>query len=147
MGTLKDFKRFMRSDKELSPMLVHSFLHEAMVDINGDRVPDIALIDDNHDGDIDTIAIDVTSNGDFNLYFGDSDCNGIIDTVKVYKDYDEVPIASYFGRNVEKKFKELGTKVYSRLIVGEYVTDEILSLLKEIEDEAKKEYEQFSVQE
>ena len=98
MGTLRQLKTKMRLDKDLRPMLVRSMLHEALIDLDGDKVADIALIDNNHDGDIDMIGVDVTGNGTFNLYIGDADGNGIIDTVEFFDDEDEMPIAAYFGR-------------------------------------------------
>ena len=71
MGTLRELKFKMKSDKDLRPMLVRSMRHELLIDLDGDKVADIALIDSNRDGDLDTIAVDTTGNGDFNLYIGD----------------------------------------------------------------------------
>ena len=114
MGTLRQLKNKMRLDKDLRPMLVRSMLHEALIDLDGDKVADIALIDNNHDGDIDMIGVDVTGNGTFNLYIGDADGNGIIDTVEFFDDEDEIPIAAYFGRAVEEEFIELGKEIFNR---------------------------------
>ena len=73
MGTVKELKKYMKSDEELRTMLVRSGRHEVLIDLDGDKVADIALVDNNEDGDIDMIAVDVTGNGDFNLYIGDDD--------------------------------------------------------------------------
>ncbi len=140
MGTLREVKNALRLDKTLRPMLVKSMLHEVLIDLDGDKVADIALIDNNHDGDIDTIAVDATGNGDFNLYVGDMDGNGIIDTVQFYDDDDDMPIASYFGRSVEERFVELGAAIYTRIIAGEIIAEEILKAFEEFEKQAEEEY-------
>lgn len=140
MGTLRKLKNAMRLDKELRPMLVRSMLHEILIDLDGDKVADIALIDNNHDGDIDMIAVDATGNGDFNLYVGDADGNGIIDTVEIYADGDDMPVASYFGRAVEERFIELGTAIYTRILAGEVIAEELIRAFEEFESQAEEEY-------
>lgn len=141
MGTLRKLKTAMKLDKELRPMLVRSMLHEVLIDLDGDKVADIALIDQNHDGDIDTIAVDATGNGDFNLYVGDTDGNGIIDTVAFYDDGDDIPIASYFGRAVEKRFVDLATAIYTRVVAKELIAAELIRAFQEFEARAEEEYE------
>ena len=121
-------------------MLVRSMLHEILIDLDGDKVADIALIDNNHDGDIDMIAVDATGNGDFNLYVGDADGNGIIDTVEIYTDGDDMPLASYFGRAVEERFIELGTAIYTRVLAGEVIAEELIRAFEEFESQAEEEY-------
>mgnify|MGYP002621022990 FL=1 len=140
MGTLRQLKSAMKSDKELRPMLVRSILHELLIDLDGDKVADIALIDNNRDGDIDMIAVDATGNGDFNLYVGDADGNGIIDTVEFYDDGDDMPIAAYFGRAVEERFIELGEAIFARILAGELIADQIISAFEEFEARAEEEY-------
>ncbi|MBR1598857.1 MAG: hypothetical protein IJ661_08105 [Lachnospiraceae bacterium] len=140
MGTLRELKTAMRLDKELRPMLVRSMLHEILIDLDGDKVADIALIDNNHDGDIDMIAVDATGNGDFNLYVGDADGNGIIDTVEIYEDGDDMPVASYFGRAVEERFIELGAAIYTRILAGEIIAEELIRAFEEFEAHAEEEY-------
>ncbi len=141
MGTLKELKKSMRKDPELKPMLVHSTFHELLIDLDGDQMADVALMDNNHDGDIDMIAVDVTGNGDFNLYVGDVDGNGAIDTVEIYDDEDPMPIASYFGRVVEDRFIEAGTRIYNAVTAAEFISDELLKALQAFEEYAEKEYD------
>ena len=140
MGTLRQLKTKMRLDKVLRPMLVRSMLHEVFIDLDGDKVADIALIDQNRDGDIDTIAVDTTGNGDFNLYVGDSDGNGVIDTVAFYADGDDVPIASYFGRAVEERFIELAALIYTSIAAEELIADKIIKAFEEFEKQAEEEF-------
>lgn len=140
MGTLRELKTKMRLDKDLRPMLVRSMRHEVLIDLDGDKVADIALIDSNRDGDIDMIAVDATGNGDFNLYVGDTDGNGVIDTVEFYDDGDDMPIAAYFGRAVEERFIELGAAIYARVVAGELIAAELIKAFEEFEKRAEEEY-------
>ncbi|MBQ8087705.1 MAG: VCBS repeat-containing protein [Clostridia bacterium] len=140
MGTLRDLKIKMKLDKELRPMLVRSMRHELLLDLDGDKVADIALIDNNRDGDIDMIAVDATGNGDFNLYLGDQDGNGVPDIVEFYQDGDDMPVASYFGRNVEERFLEIGERIYRRVVAKELIAAELIAAFNEFVARAEEEY-------
>ena len=48
MGTLRQLKMKMRLDADLRPMLVRAMRHEILIDLDGDKVADIALIDNNN---------------------------------------------------------------------------------------------------
>ena len=140
MGTLKETKKMMRNDPELCSMLVRSTRRNLLVDLDGDGIADIALMDDNHDGDIDMIAVDVTGNGDFNFYVGDADANGIIDTVECYTDYDDMPIASYHGRAVEERFVVISNAIYSHIAAAEIIGNALADTFTEFVDLAVREY-------
>ena len=144
MGTLKELKKTMRSDEELKEMLVRSSLHELLIDLDGDKIADIALVDNNRDGDIDTIAIDTTGNGDFNLYMGDVDGNGVIDTVEFYKDGWDMPEAAYFGKNVEEEFLQISDRIYSIIVAKEYVKENLIDPFREFVASAIQEYNDFA---
>ncbi len=81
MGTLRKMKMKLRMDKDLHKTLVRSARNEILIDLDGDREADVALLDTTGDGDIDTLAMDLTGDGEFNLYFTDTDHNGIPDMV------------------------------------------------------------------
>ena len=140
MGTLRQLKFHMRTDNELRPLLVRSSHHELLIDLDGDKVADIALIDNNHDGDIDMIGVDATGNGDFNLYIGDADGNGIPDTVEFYEDGEDMPLAAYFGRRVEERFIDMAELIYTRIVAKEIIATELISALAEFEARAEEEY-------
>ena len=143
MGTLYQLKKTVRLDKELRPMLVRSTLHEALLDLDGDKVADIALIDNNRDGDIDMIAFDLTGNGEFNLYVGDADGNGVVDTVEFYEDGDDMPVAAYMGRNVEDRFLDLADVVYGRILAREVIAAELIAAFEDFTARAEEEYEKL----
>ena len=147
MGTLRELKYKMRLDKDLRPMLVRSMRHELLLDLDGDKVADIALIDNNRDGDIDMIAVDATGNGDFNLYVGDQDGNGIPDIVEFYEDGDDLPIASYFGRNVEERFLDLAEHIYRHAVAKELIAAELIAAFNEFVTRAEEEYNQLQQKE
>ena len=140
MGTLRNLKNTMMQDEKLRPLLLRSTRREVLIDLDGDKVADIALIDDNRDGDIDMIGVDVTGNGEFNFYVGDVDVNGIPDTVQFFEDDEEMPIASYFGRAVEARFTALAERVHDRFIAKEVVASEFVAALNEFERRAKDEF-------
>ena len=140
MGTLRELKKTMMQDEKLSPLLLRSTRREVLIDLDGDKVGDIALIDDNHDGDIDTIAVDATGNGEFNLYVGDVDVNGIPDSISFYEDDEKMPIAAYFGRAVEARFSTLAGYVYDRFAGGQLDASEFVAALREFERRAKGEF-------
>ncbi|MCD8045803.1 MAG: hypothetical protein LUE90_04030 [Clostridiales bacterium] len=85
MGTLRKVKHKMKLDKDFRKTLVRSAKNEIMIDVDGDGIPDVAMMDSTGDGDIDTIAVDLTGDGEFNLYFHDSNANGIPDMIKAEK--------------------------------------------------------------
>ena len=147
MGTLRQLKNKMRLDKELRPMMVRSMLHEVLIDLDSDKVADIALIDANRDGDIDTIAVDATGNGDFNLYIGDLDGNGIPDNVEFYADGEDMPIAAYFGQAVEARFMDLGERIFERVLAAELIADELIAAFAEFEARAEEEYNKLQQEE
>ena len=140
MGTLRQVKNALRFDKELRPLLAHATLHEVTLDLDGDNVADIALIDSTRNGDIDTIAIDVTGTGTFNIYLSDTDGNGIPDAVQFYDDIDDMPVAAYFGRRVEENMIRLAVHAHNSLVAGDIIAQELIKALEELEAEAEKEY-------
>ena len=73
MGTLLKAKTAIRLDRDLRHKLVRGSRHEILLDLDGDKLADIALIDDNHDGDLDTIAVDLSGNGEFDLFLIDTE--------------------------------------------------------------------------
>ena len=111
MGTLRQLKTALSRDKDLRGLLVRSGRSEILLDLDGDRSPDIGLMDVNRDGDIDAIAVDLTGNGEFNFYLADNDGNGIPDEVSFYRDGDDIPVHSEFGRVVEAEMLDSAAKI------------------------------------
>lgn len=81
MGTLLKAKTAVKLDKSLRHMLVRGSRHEILLDLDGDKVADIGLIDDDRDGDIDTLAADLSGAGDFDLFLVDTNHSGVPDKI------------------------------------------------------------------
>ena len=143
MGNLADLKAKMREDKELSKMLVRSGLHEIQIDLDGDGWADLVLSDYNRDGDIDAAAVDTTGEGDFNIYIFDLDKNGKIDTIDIYRDYDNDPIVSISGKEFEENLSALADAVYTRVIAGEFIAATAIDAMNKLQEQAKEEYAKF----
>ena len=89
--TIKELRKAFRNDPTMSKMIMPSTKAEIFLDLNGDGKADYAFIDSEGNGKYDTTAIDMTGNGEFNIYFKDTDLNGIADDVRFYMDGSDIP--------------------------------------------------------
>ncbi len=140
MGTLRQLKSAIKKDEELSPLLVRSGRREILLDLDGDKSPDIGLLDLNKSGDVNAIAVDLTGNGEFNFYLVDNDGNGIPDEVSFYRDGDDVPVKSVFGRTVESTLVDRAVKIHTLLTAADLAAEDIIGALTELENYIEEEY-------
>lgn len=137
MGTLKKLKRKMKFDHDWHKTLLRSPKNEILIDIDGDKEADLALIDTTGDGDIDTLAVDLTGDGEFNLYFGDTDQNGIPDVVL----YDEDGTGDLhllgLGDEVEAAIIDTICMIRSAVIAGDYIAETLDEELDQLDQEIK----------
>lgn len=137
MGTLKKLKTKMKLDRDWHKTLLRSGKDEILIDIDGDNESDVALMDTTGDGDIDTIAVDLTGDGEFNLYFGDTDQNGIPDVVL----YDEDGTGSLellgLGKDLEDAIVGTACMIRAAVITGDYVAEALEQELDELQREIK----------
>ena len=135
MGTLRKIKNKMRFDRDWHKTLLRSGKDEILIDIDGDKEADLALLDTDGDGDIDTLAVDVTGNGEFDLYFGDTDQNGIPDVVL----YDENGSGSFellgLGQEVEDAI--VAGLIRAAVVTGDYIAQALEEELDELQKEIK----------
>ncbi len=143
MGTLRQLKSELKKDKELRNLLVRSDRHEILLDLDGDKIPDIGLLDVNRSGDINAIAVDLTGNGEFNFYMIDHDGNGIPDEISFYQDGDDIPVRSEFGRTVEAKLVESAARIHALTTAADLAADDVMSALEDLENYIKEEYARF----
>ncbi len=126
MGTLREIKREIKKDKDLRGLLVRSDRHEILLDLDGDRVADIGLIDSKHNGEIDTLAFDVTGSGEFNLYFHDQDDNGVPDVVLWGDDESETLEVLGCGKDVEAALIDKAIAVMQLLAADTFLAGDFL---------------------
>lgn len=134
MGTLRELKNALKKDEELRGLMVRSDRREILLDLDGDQIPDIGLLDTEKTGDINAIAIDLTGNGEFNFYLIDHDGNGVPDEISFYRDGDDIPAKAHFGRSVEADMLESVGKIHALITASNIVTSEITSALRRFED-------------
>ena len=123
--SIREAKKRVKNDPELSKMLVKSGWNEISLDLDGDGVADICFSSNNLIRKIDTIAIDLSGNGEFNLYIQDFDGNGIPDTVVWAGDGADDGAIVAFGGEVELGFINLGVRVANLLVAEEFLNREL----------------------
>lgn len=137
MGTLRKLKKKMKFDRDWHKTLLRSPKNEILIDLDGDKEADLALLDTTGNGDIDTLAVDLTGDGEFNLYFGDTDQNGIPDIVL----YDEDEAGSLevlgLGKEVEDAVLNTVALIRASVITGDYIADALDRELDELNREIK----------
>ena len=122
--SIREAKKRIKNDPELSKMLVRSGWREIALDLDGDGVADVSFSSEKLGRKIDTIAVDLTGNGEYNLYLHDYDGNGIPDTVCWVEDGGEEEIVA-FGGEVELDFINLGVRVANLIVAEEFLNREL----------------------
>ena len=123
--SIREAKKRIKNDPELSKMLVSSGWKEIALDLDGNGLADVMFSCEKFGRKIDTIAVDLSGNGEYNLYLHDMDANGIPDTVLVIDDGAEVPRTVAFGGEVELGFINLGVKVANLLVAEDFMNREL----------------------
>ena len=123
---IREAKKRIKNDPELSKMLVKSGWNEISLDLDGDGIADICFASTKLGRKIDTIAIDLSGNGEFNLYIHDEDGNGIPDTVVwAGDDGSEEGTVVAFGGEVELGFINLGVRIANLLVAEDFLNKEL----------------------
>ena len=124
--SIREAKKRIKNDPELSKMLVRSAWREIALDLDGDGMADISFSSEKGAGrKIDTIAVDLSGNGEYNLYLHDFDANGIPDTVVLMDDETEEGAIVAFGGEVELGFINLGVKIANLLVAEDFMNKEL----------------------
>lgn len=122
--SIREAKKRIKDDPELSRMLVRSGWRDIALDLDGDGMADVLFSSEKAGRKIDTIAIDLTGSGEFNLYLHDFDGNGIPDLVYLIDDNGEKQIYA-FGGEVELGFINLGVRIANLLVAEEFLNREL----------------------
>ena len=122
--SIREAKKRIKNDPELSKMLVRSGWREIALDLDGDGMADVSFSSEKLGRKIDTIAVDLSGNGEYNLYLHDFDGNGIPDMVCVVDDEGEEQVVA-FGGEVELGFINLGVHIANLLVAEEFLNREL----------------------
>ncbi len=123
--SIREAKKRIKNDPELSKMLVRSGWKEIALDLDGDGMADVSFSAERLGRKIDTMAVDLSGNGEYNLYLHDLDGNGIPDTVLLAEDGEEERKVIAFGGEVELGFINLGVKIANLLVAEDFMNREL----------------------
>lgn len=133
MGTLLKVKLKIKTDKDLRKMLVRGGREEILLDLDGDKEADVALIDADHDGDIDAIAVDLGGRGEFDLYLVDNDHNNIPDQIIFDEEGNGEFKTLAMGPEVEAHLIAAAERVNMLLMAEEVIAERVDEALGELE--------------
>lgn len=137
MGTLHKVKMKMKLDRDLRKLLVRGGRDEILLDLDGDKLADIALVDEDRDGDIDTIAMDLTGDGEFNLYLVDTDHNHVPDAILFDRDGSGDLEVLGMGEEIEAAMLAAAQELYLQMMAEEYIAESVSSALEELEKDVR----------
>ena len=123
--SIREAKKRIKNDPELSKMLVRSGWKEIALDLDGDGIADVAFSAERPGRKVDTMAVDLSGRGEFDLYLHDLDGNGIPDTVMVVPEGSDDRQIIAFGGEVELGFINLGVKVANLLVAEDFMNREL----------------------
>ncbi len=140
---LQKTKERMKQSKVFQDMVVTGSPREILLDMDGDRLADIGLLDNMGDGNIDTLALDLTGDNEFNLFFSDTDLNGFPDITYLDEKSDGNLQLVGIGEMVQGEMQQAASRVYSTLQDENATDEEIAAALKELDKIIRDAREKF----
>ncbi len=137
MGTLRKLKMKMKFDRDWHKTLVRGGRNEILIDLDGDKEPDVAIMDTTGNGDIDTLAVDLTGDGEFNLYIKDTNGNGIPDLILLDEEGDGNAKVLGMGQDVEDAICRAAEAVRIAIAAGDYIAENLELALDNLDKEVK----------
>ena len=123
----------MKQSSLFRDMVVTGSPREILLDMDGDRLADIGLLDDMGDGNIDNLALDLTGDNEFNLFFTDTDLNGLPDVTYLDEKGDGNLQLIGIGEMVQGDMQMAASRVYSKLQDENATDEELKDALKELD--------------
>lgn len=125
-------KQRMKEDSILGKMVLLSSKTEILLDLDGDHLADVGLMDSVGDGRVDTLAVDLTGDNEFNLYFMDTRQNDLPDVAF----YDEKSNGDLrlvgIGEGVQGTLQQAASSVYRTLLAETYDAAKVEKALKDL---------------
>lgn len=128
---IREAKKRIKNDPELSKMLVRSGWREIALDLDGDGMADVSFSSNKVGRKIDTIAVDLSGSGEFDLYLHDYDGNGIPDTICMVDEENGEQVVA-FGGEIELGFINLGVRAANLLVAEDFLNRELGLSLSDI---------------
>jgi len=91
--------------------------------VDGDGVPDVALMDSTGDGNIDTLAMDLSGDGEFDFYFHDNDGDGLPDMVYLSEEGDEALETAFIEEEIKNRMIGSADAILTAMTAGEYLAE------------------------
>lgn len=138
MGNLRKLKLKMKLDHDLRHTLIKGQRNEILIDLDGDKEADIAILDLDNDGNIDAFALDLDGDGELGCYVVDSNKNGVPD--KILADLDgngELTVVAS-GEEVEQAIIAACALVERALAASEYIARDLDAALDQVEKEVRR---------
>ena len=133
VGTLSKTRVALRADHKTRKMLLRGSNNELLIDLDGDKQADIALVDVDKGGNLDRICVDLTGNGYFDLYVDDTDNNGIPDRIFLVDEENDKTQELAFGPEAEEQIMVAAKAVAQVLEAQEIIADELDARLRDME--------------
>ena len=146
MVTLKQTKKKFTSAIKAAKITILAIEDDRiLIDLNGDKTADAALIDTTGNGAPDLLALDLTGDGNFNLYLDDTNDNNFPDTAYVDENGDGNIKLLSMGETIKSKSQLKLVKIYATLVSDEATEDEtydalraLAKVVKELQKRTKK---------
>ena len=146
MGTLKQTKKRFTSAINAAKISVLAMeADRILVDLNGDKMADAALIDTTGNGAPDLLALDLTGDGKFNLFLDDTNDNNFPDTAYIDQNGDGNIKLLSMGETIKNKSQLKLVKIYATLVSDEATEEEtydalraLAKVVKELQKRTKK---------
>lgn len=138
MTAIAKTKQRMKTDPVLSKMLLLSRKNEIILDVDGDMLGDVALMDSVGDGRVDTLAVDLTGDNEFNLYFMDTVQDDLPDVVFYDEKSDGDLRLVGIGSGLEGTLQQKAAVVYRELLAEEYNAEGVAKALKDLDNLIKQ---------
>lgn len=138
MTAIEKTKQRMKANPTLCKMVLMSKKNEIILDVDGDMLGDVGLMDSIGDGRVDTLAVDLTGDNEFNLYFMDTEQNDLPDVVFYDEKSDGDLRLIGIGSGLQGTLQQAAAVVYRALLAEDYSAEGVEKALKDLDSLIKQ---------